>query len=150
MRTAVWRHQNSCPLQQLCLNLGSRLVPHRKMAPTKESLCSTPARRTTWIMARSTRGTAWGKDSYQIASSVSSEKTDPPPAFLSMASTCSHSWYSWDEYYILLYLPSYTTCIGKSRGQSRCSLVSGRTWLQNECLDIQVTLYLECNQYMCR
>lgn len=40
----------------------SCLVFHRKMAPMKESLCSTPARRTTWILARSTRGTAWGED----------------------------------------------------------------------------------------
>lgn len=51
-----------------CLNLVSQLVFPRKTAPMKESLCSTQARRTTWITGRSTLGTAWGKDSYGAVS----------------------------------------------------------------------------------
>lgn len=41
------------------------------------------------------------------------------------------------EYHIGSYLPCYKTCTVKSRGEGLCSLVWGRTRLQNECLDFQ-------------
>ena len=107
-----------------------RVLPcfHRKMAPMKESLCSTPGRRTTWITARLTHGTAWGKRPSQAVPSVC-EKTDPATfscipqsqeTFLGtwpllLPSQDIHRW---------LYLFCYTACTRESRGL----LLSGFRW----------------------
>lgn len=107
------------------------VVLHRKMALMKESLCSTLARRTTWIMARSTRGTAWGNGSCQTVSSVycavftggktflmscqhtASTSSTPPP----QPSKSSHAHF-------------ITQHVTWGRGESLCSLAAWRAELQ--------------------